>query len=233
MTRRFIQEINVIRKPKSSIQYRIALVYPNSYSIGMSGLTIKLLYHLLNRHVNIFTERIFYSPQDLKPPHSIETQSAFQQFDILAFTFQFELDYINSIRMLQKSHIPVLKSNRNKAKPIIIAGGPAITANPEITKEIFDFFFLGEIESIVDQFLENLITSKSKDIYDLIAEIPGFFSSDSNLSKSNPVFTQNLDEVPFPTAQVRPINIQKKKGSLGGYFLQVTRGCPHACHFCL
>ncbi|MHA1971643.1 MAG: radical SAM protein [Candidatus Hodarchaeales archaeon] len=233
MKRRFIKEINVIRKPKSSIQYRIALIYPNSYTIGMSGLTIKLLYHLLNKHVNVFTERIFYSPKDPKPPQSIETGTTLQNFDILAFTFQFELDYINAVRILQKSHIPPVKKNRKTIKPIIIAGGPAVTANPEIMKEIFDFFFLGEIESVVDQFLDTLQNSKNRDMHDLIEETSGFYCSSSNLSKAKPVLTQNLDEVPFPTAQVRPIEIRKKKGSLGGYFLQVTRGCPHTCHFCL
>ena len=51
-----VKEINVILKSNHHVQRRIGLVYPNSYSVGMSGFTIKLLYHLLNRHPNIYTE---------------------------------------------------------------------------------------------------------------------------------------------------------------------------------
>ena len=122
-------EINVIRKAKRSIQGRIGLIYPNSYSMAMSGLTIKLLYSLLNEHPNVYTERVFFSPKSFAPPASIETGKHLNEFDILAFTFQFELDYVNAIKMLQKSKIPVFNKDRDVNHPIILAGGPAITAS--------------------------------------------------------------------------------------------------------
>ncbi|MFX0209642.1 MAG: hypothetical protein ACFFDT_26920, partial [Candidatus Hodarchaeota archaeon] len=73
MRKPFPKEINVFQKPKSDTKWRIGLVYPNSYTIGMSGLSVKLLYHLLNQHQNIFTERIFFSEDLPGPPRSIET----------------------------------------------------------------------------------------------------------------------------------------------------------------
>jgi len=212
MTRN-IEEINVIQKPRSSIQWRIGLVYPNSYQVGMSGLTIKLLYSLLNQHPNISTERIFYSVKDPRLPTSLETKKNLFQFDILAFTFQFELDYINAIRMLQQSNIPVLSHNRSSSHPILIAGGPTVTTNPGPLLNIFDLFFIGEIESIVLEFLQIIANSKFKSLKDSISSISGFYNPEIKFDRWSPLITSDLDKVPFPTAQVRPLDKKKKKGS--------------------
>ncbi|PWI48445.1 hypothetical protein CEE45_06850 [Candidatus Heimdallarchaeota archaeon B3_Heim] len=230
----WVREINVFQKPTRSINWRIGLVYPNSYSVGMSGLSVKLLYHLLNQHQNIFTERIFKPNEKNVIPRSLETDSALPQFNVLAFSFQFELDYINAIKMLQISKIPLFTKDRNNSHPLLIAGGPAVTANPFPILDIFDFVFMGEFESIADDFLETLIDSKFTNIHDSIAILPGFYSSDNYVESVKPIVTENLDAVNYPIAQVRPIYGQpQKKIGLDGYFLQVSRGCPHGCHYCL
>jgi radical SAM superfamily enzyme YgiQ (UPF0313 family) len=231
MRRRRLKEINTIQKPTRDVQWRIGLVYPNSYSIGMSGLTIKLLYHLLNQHQNVFTERIFFSADLPGPPRSIESGKTLSQFDLLAFTFQFELDYINAIKMLLRSEIPVNTQNRTSDHPLLLAGGPTVTTNPEPICDIFDFFFSGEFETVIEKFLDAFISSKHGVLLDTILSIPGFYTPDS-WPNVVPIITKNLDEVNYPTAQVRPIKPQKK-GVLDGYFLQISRGCAHGCHFCL
>ncbi|MFX0122646.1 MAG: B12-binding domain-containing radical SAM protein [Candidatus Hodarchaeota archaeon] len=231
MRRSRLTEINVIQKPIYDVQWRIGLVYPNSYSIGMSGLTIKLLYHLLNQHQNIFTERVFFSADLPGPLRSIETGKTLAQFDLLAFTFQFELDYINAIKMLLRSGIPVYVKNRKKDHPLLLAGGPTVTTNPEPLFDIFDVFFSGEFESVAAPFLEAFISSKHDILLDTILSVPGFYTPET-FSQMTPKITSNLDKVNYPTAQVRPFK-PRKKGVLDGYFLQISRGCTHGCHFCL
>ncbi|MHA2243381.1 MAG: B12-binding domain-containing radical SAM protein [Candidatus Hodarchaeales archaeon] len=234
MRRTRLKEINVVQRSSHDTQWRIGLVYPNSYSIGMSGLSIKLLYHLLNQHQNIFAERIFFSVDLPGPPRSIETRKTLAQFDLIAFTFQFELDYINAIRMLLRSNIPVYTKDRIPNHPLLLAGGPTVTTNPEPLMDIVDVIFLGEFESVSNNFLEAIIASKHSSLKEAILSIPGFYSSQEPLSHKTPLITQNLDKVHYPTAQVRPINgWTSKKGALNGYFLQISRGCTHGCHFCL
>lgn len=230
-----IKEINVFQKTANQTRWRIGLIYPNSggYAVAMSGLSIKLLYHLMNRSPNIFAERIFFSPKSITPPQSIETGRFLPQFDVLAFSFQFELDYINALRILQRSNIPIHRKLRTTAHPLIIAGGPAITTNPDPLLDVFDLIFVGEFESIANAFLDAVGQGKHLDIFDTLLDLPGFYPSEES-KKRTPVVTPNLDEVDYPTAQVRPVSsLGRKRGGLHGYFLQVSRGCPHACHFCL
>ncbi|UCG89821.1 MAG: radical SAM protein [Candidatus Heimdallarchaeota archaeon] len=234
MRRTRLKEINVIQKSIHDIQWRIGLVYPNSYSIGMSGLTVKLLYHLLNQHRNIFTERIFFSASFPGPPRSIETGRTLTQFDLLAFTFQFELDYINALQMLLRSNIPVYSKDRTSDHPLLIAGGPTVTTNPEPLLNFVDVIFSGELETISYKFLEAIIASKHSSLMEEVLSVPGFYSSQDSGKQVTPIITSNLDDVNYPTAQVRPISGQReRKGVLDGYFLQVARGCIHGCHFCL
>jgi radical SAM superfamily enzyme YgiQ (UPF0313 family) len=229
-----VKEINTFQKAARSIRWRIGLVYPNTYSVGMSGLSIKLLYHLLNQYQNIFTERIFYPIESYIVAKSLETNRTIPQFDILAFTFQFELDYINAIKMLQQANIPVFKKERKQKTPLLIAGGPAVTANPEPLLEVFDYIFLGEFESVSSIFLRAILESKQISISESIKNISGFYDIDDWDITTKPIITSNLDEVNYPTAQVRPIYTRPQKtGGLEGYFLQISRGCPHGCHFCL
>ena len=233
MRKELIREINVIQRPARAVTWRIGLVYPNSYSVGMSGLSIKLLYHLLNQHQQVFAERIFKPREPFLIPKSLETQKPLNNFDILMFTFQFELDYINAIKMLHQSSIPVYTKDRNCSHPLIIAGGPVITANPEPILEIFDFVFIGEFESVGESFIKTLLDSEQNSLGESIASIPGFHDINSYSKSVKPLITPQLDAVNYPTAQVRPLSKQKKKGILDGFFLQVSRGCPHGCHYCL
>ncbi|MCK4847650.1 MAG: radical SAM protein [Candidatus Heimdallarchaeota archaeon] len=234
MRKDLIKEINVIRRPARAVTWRVGLVYPNSYSVGMSGLSIKLLYHLLNQHQQVFTERIFKPREPFLIPKSLETQKSLNNFDILMFSFQFELDYINAIKMLHQSKIPLYTKDRRCLQPLLIAGGPAITANPEPILEVFDLVFIGEFESVAENFIKTLIDSEHTSLDESIASIPGFHDINSYSESVKPLITPHLDAVNYPTAQVRPISHNlKKSGTLDGFFLQVSRGCPHGCHYCL
>ena len=230
----WVQEINVYKRSIRSIDKRIGLVYPNSYSVGMSGLSIKLLYHLLNQNQKTYTERIFLPKDPLIPPTSLETNQDLKKFDLLAFTFQFELDYVNALRMLINSKIPLYSSQRDDSYPILLAGGPVITANPSPILDFFDLVFIGEFEDQNNKFLDSMIDEKTDSLIDSINSLDGFYTPDDYSQNVKSIITRNLDEVDYPTAQVRPVFARPhKKMSLDGYFLQVSRGCPHKCNFCL
>ena len=59
-------ELNSIVKPESEVDFRIALVFPDTYEIGMSHLGLPILYEILNRQKNIQAERVFSPWTDME-----------------------------------------------------------------------------------------------------------------------------------------------------------------------
>ncbi|MHB0878966.1 MAG: hypothetical protein ACYC5O_23245, partial [Anaerolineae bacterium] len=109
-----------------------ALVYPSPYFVGMSSLGMQTVYGLLNSFDDIVCERVFLNlgkDNNEVETLSLESQRPLQDFPIIGFSLSFELDYVNVVRVLRDAGIPLLASERD-GQPLVIAGGPAIAANP-------------------------------------------------------------------------------------------------------
>ncbi|MGC8787219.1 MAG: radical SAM protein, partial [Anaerolineae bacterium] len=135
----------------------IALLYPNTYYVGMSSLAVQTLYHLLNARPDIVCERVFCGYRRLQcspAPLSLETQRPLAEFGVLAVTFSFELDYLNFVAVLHSAGIPPLAAERDESFPFLLAGGPAVSANPEPLAELCDAFVIGEVEEILPHLLD-------------------------------------------------------------------------------
>ncbi|MGD9589865.1 MAG: radical SAM protein [Pyrinomonadaceae bacterium] len=150
-------------KPRASL--RIALCYPNTYSIGMANLGLHTMYELFNAIPDVSCERVFLPEKgDLSehlrtgtPLLSLETQSPIRDFDVVAFSISFETDYLNMARMLQLSGIPVWASERNEFHPLVIMGGAASFLNPEPIADFTDVIAVGEGEILAYQLIDAIL----------------------------------------------------------------------------
>src|SRR5512144_547034 len=99
---------------------RVALVYPNTYAVGMSNLGFQTIYDHLNRLPDVVCERVFFpDPEDLDeqlrtgtPPISLESLRPLGDFDLIGFSVTFEGDYINVVRLLGMAGIPARAAER-------------------------------------------------------------------------------------------------------------------------
>lgn len=154
-------EWNSIVKTHEGTDIKIALAFPDTYSIGMSHLGIQILYGLLNERKDAVCERVFAPLADMEslmrkhriPLFSLETYTPLKEFDILGFSLQYELSYTNVLNMLDLSGIPVMSSERNETDPLVIAGGPA-AISPEPLADFIDIFLIGDGEESLPQFIE-------------------------------------------------------------------------------
>ncbi len=206
----------------------IALIYPNSYYIGMSNLGIHAIYSLLNSYSNVVCERVFW---DEKHTLSLESRRPLSDFAVLAFSISYELDYFNVVNMLKASGIPLYAADRNDRHPLVIAGGACITANPMPMVPFFDCLCIGEAEPIVPVILSVLSQGAGRrdDELKALAGLPGVYVPQYHNGKAiTRQWAQNLDDFMVSSVVLTP---DTELGEL--YLIEVERGCNWGCRFCL
>jgi radical SAM superfamily enzyme YgiQ (UPF0313 family) len=246
---------NIIVKDWRTIDISFGLIYPNIYNIGMSSYAIRLLYSLINSNDNIACERIFLPDTKIKYPaskdfstesilRSLENKILPKDFDILGFSFHFENDFKNILWILEKSNIPIrsrerqkLFSKENNLYPLIIGGGPVVTSNPILLTKIFDVLFIGDAEpnlglffNLFKDFKQNKINFQ--DFLEEVSQIEGILVPSLN-NKVKRAILKNLDDSPIPVSQLLSYTKQAKNIFQSNFFIEVNRGCPFQCKFCI
>ena len=93
----------------------VALVYPNTYYIGMSNLAMQTVYALFNAYPDLVCERAFVDPptkgtRQSEPVVSLESQRSLSDFAVVGFTLSYEFDYFNMVQALKRSGMPMVAS---------------------------------------------------------------------------------------------------------------------------
>jgi radical SAM superfamily enzyme YgiQ (UPF0313 family) len=200
----------------------------------MTGLSVQLLYALFNAREDVVCERFFLSPSS-EQILSLESGQPLKKFDVVAFTLQYEEDYVNVIRMLLKSGIEPRAEQRKPEDPLVIAGGPCASGNPEPLSDFFDFFFIGEIEPVLGRLIDCLKGVSRKRVADFV-DLPGVYVPSLSVRRVKRVWVEHLDGAPHPVAQIIPVVDEKSlyMPIFGKSFaLEAVRGCGRRCRFCL
>lgn len=232
---RRLVERNVVVKDWRRARVKVALVYPGGYRMGMTGLTVQLLYHLFNLRDDTLCERVFLDGS--RPPRSLESGRTLGEFDIVAATIQYEGGYVELLRGLRDSGIPLHRSERDGRHPLIVAGGPCVTANPTVLEDYVDVFAIGDAEAAIDSLLDCYRENRRREgLLEALSSIPGFYVPGFTQGPVERVWVEDLDKAPYPTAQVVPL--VDETSPLCPVFgltlgLEVTRGCGRMCLFCL
>ena len=207
----------------------IALVYPNSYFIGMSNLGIQAIYKLLNNYTDCVCERVFVESEGV--PLSMESMLPLTDFAVIAFSISYELDYFNLPRILKAAGIPLYSKDRNATHPLLIAGGPCVTANGLPLAPFFDCLCIGEAEVILPFMLPVLregVSENRTEFLKQLAKLPGIHVPGYSKQPAVRQWVKNMDASPVHSI------VLTRDTELGGmYLIEVERGCNWGCKFCL
>ena len=183
----------------------IALVYPNTYYVGMSSLGFQTLYRLLNGRQEVVAERVFWSPKG--STYSLETQQRLTDFAVLAISLSFELDILNLVDLFHRAGLPVLAAERSEDAPFVLVGGPVATANPELLAPLIDAAFIGEAEEGLGRLVDALIataTAPRSERRRAVSGLPGIYVPDENPVPVGRLCVDNLDAWPVHSAVLTP-----------------------------
>lgn len=237
---------------------KVAIVYPNTYFVGMSNLGLHIIYEEINLRNDSVCERIFLpEKKELEaydktktPLMSVETQRPMHQFDVVAFDVTFEMDYLHIPLMLRHGRVPIMGKDRTEFDPIVIAGGPCATFNPEPFADFIDAFIIGEGEGIVSRVLDIIRDGKMEGldrhaILRQLANISGVYVP----SLYVPIYSDDGEFKGYHIAEGAPKTIKRHFEMLtsGGetvvatnytefgamYIIEVARGCGRHCRFCM
>ncbi|MEF8788239.1 MAG: hypothetical protein V5A84_04145 [Planctomycetota bacterium] len=146
-------ELNEVSKDPAEVDVAVGLLFPDTYSVGMSHVGYQILYRLLNDLPWCAAERAYMPWPDMQeqmadydiPLFTVENFRPVRELDTVGFTLQYEMLCTNVLSMLDMAEIPVERTERGEDDPIVIAGGPG-TANPEPMSRFIDLFFVGDGE---------------------------------------------------------------------------------------
>lgn len=212
----------------------IALIYPNSYYLGMSNLGIHAVYRLLNREDSVVCERAFReggNGEKKSAVLSVESRRPLTDFAVIAFSISYELDYFNVVSILKASGIPLRAVDRDERHPLVIAGGPCVAANPMPLSPFFDCLCIGEAEAILPKMLpvlEEGIGGRRDEFLKTLASLPGVYVPQYTGRTVVRQRVANLDDFPVTSVIFTP---DTELGDL--YLIEVQRGCNWSCRFCL
>ncbi|MBM3462572.1 MAG: radical SAM protein [Armatimonadetes bacterium] len=252
---RLADEVN-LTPPAAGGDVRIALCYPNTYFVGMSNLGFQALYGLLNREPGVVCERSFLpDPEDLDEYRrsasslfSLESKTPLQEFDIVGFSCSYELDFVNLLRMLDLAGIPLRAEDRDESWPLVLMGGAISFLNPEPLGDFIDALVVGEGEEAVRQIValwRQGGRGPRADLLKALATLPGVYVPSlykhaySGSRIASCVMTGGaaphvkrlaVEPLDFPT---HTSIITPHTEFSRSFLLEVSRGCPYLCRFCV
>ncbi len=237
---------------------RFALAFPNTYRVGMASLGYQLVYRMLNSLPNASCERVFLPDADDLKEHirsgtelfTLESQSPLSEFDVVAFSISFEIDYLSVLQILRLGNLPLASAQRDDQHPLVIAGGPCATFNPEPLADFIDAFVIGDAENVLGRLVDTLESAQDRGHNAQCAAlamlsgvyIPRFYSPEYG---AHGEVTRVRASRPAPETVRRSITadlsrhpgnsiISTADAEFGDIELvEVARGCGRKCRFCV
>lgn len=220
-------EIGAIRKAHGG-RLRIALLYPNSYAVGMSNLGFHTLYRLFNEQQNIVCERAFL-PDHISSTtqlRTLESGTILSDMDVIAFSISYELDYPNVPRMLRLGGVEPFAARRKG--PLVLAGGATMCYNPEPLAPLLDMVFIGEAEDSIS-LLQSAIAAMLRG--EQISDAERHHGLYLPAHGTAPVTRRHIADLDQTAIYNQIFTEHSEFGHMA--LVEVGRGCPYHCNFCI
>jgi radical SAM family uncharacterized protein len=256
-------EVNQLVHPGDweQAEVKVAIAFPDAYTIGMSHLGCQILYWLCNHTPGVCAERVYAPWLDAEkimrarhiPLFTWDTRQPVGAADILAISLQYELCFTTVLNMLDLAGVPLRAADRTDKHPLVIAGGPQAD-NPEPLAEFLDLVVIGDGEHSLASILDALKQYKREGVprREMIAllarRFPWIYAPNLYDVRYHPDDTiagmiPKVDGLPARIARCQTPDFEDAPVPLRPLVpwletvhdrttIEIMRGCPQLCRFC-
>jgi len=243
--------------PFGAAEYRVALVYPDTYELGMANQALTILADRLRALEGVGAERAFVPWRDMAaamrdsgtPLATLESGVPLAECDLVGITLPHELACTNVLELLDLAGVPLRAPARRAKDPLVIGGGPGVY-DPEPLAAFFDAILIGEGEEAVAEIVRAHRSASADGLsregnLERLAGVPGvyvpsLYEPPVTAPGGPPVPTRgappvvirrvvgDLDAFPTPTCPVVPfMDVVHDRANV-----EVLRWCTRGCRFC-
>ncbi|OUO62419.1 B12-binding domain-containing radical SAM protein [Collinsella sp. An271] len=249
-------------RSSAEADYRVCLVYPDVYEVGLPNQGIAILYAVLNEQEGISCERGYVPWIDMAdamreadvPLLSLEGAAPLSSFDVVGLHLPHEMACTNMLETLDLAGIPLHAADRGEDDPLVISGGPSVY-NPEPLAPFIDAFLIGEGEEHIVEVCrahERLRDAGATrlEILRELAKIPGTYVPSLYEVRHDEACTPHGYTVPRSGEDVPEVVHKRVVADFGAtdpvpqsvvpfaqlvhdrLSIEVLRGCARGCRFC-
>jgi radical SAM family uncharacterized protein len=256
-------EINQLVQPGDweKADVRVAIAFPDVYTIAMSHLGCQILYWIANHTPGVCAERTYAPWWDAEevmrqrglPLFTWDTRQPVGAADVLAISLQYELGFPGVLNLLDLAGIPLRAAERGDEHPLVLAGGPQAD-NPEPLAEFLDLVVVGDGEHSLAQILQAVCEYKQsgirrRDMIPLLARrfpwiyAPNLYEAQYHADGTLAELRPTIDGLPEQIARCHTPDFQDAPVPLRPLVpwvpavhdriaIEIMRGCPNLCRFC-
>ncbi len=221
--------------------FSVRLIYPNTAAVGASYLGFHKILAAFDAVCRCETA--------FMPEEGSAGALNLSRCDLAAFSFTFEMDVLNLLRMLKENNIPLKAGERTERHPLVCTGGIVATMNPEPFAAFFDFFVLGEGELAIPPLVQKLSASRHQPRAERLRDIasiggiyvPSLYEVEE--TGDGPVKSRRaLDGAPERVKRLYDPGFGRTgsaqlpglEGSIfrDSHLIETGKGCGQGCRFC-
>ncbi|HPJ28822.1 MAG TPA: radical SAM protein [Candidatus Sabulitectum sp.] len=224
--------------------FETLVAFPREYSQAMGHLAFHRLYKQLSTWPDTVCARAFLPEKDElnwrkrqnRPVETLDTGKSIKDSDLLVFLMPSETDWFNALEMMDLSGITLENRKREHKWPILLATGMSVTANPIPMSGFFDAFIIGETEPTLGPVLDIIKSLGSRrrpkaEILKGLSYLPGLYvPTVHGTDPRSSIMRQwaSSESVGALTDTISAHSIMPDT-----YILEIARGCPFNCRFCM
>jgi radical SAM family uncharacterized protein len=242
-------------------EVRVAVAFPDAYTIGMSHLGCQIIYWLANHTPGVCAERVYCPWIDAEkvmrergiPLFTWDTRQPVLSADILAISLQYELAFTSMLQLFDLAGIPFRAADRDDRHPLVIVGGPQAD-NPEPVAPFVDLVVIGDGEESMAAILATYKELKAngvrrRDMIEIMAKrfpwayAPNLYEASYHEDGTLAGVLANVSGLPSQIERCQTLDFENAPfptRPIVPYVevvhdriaVEVMRGCPQRCRFC-